>query len=53
MAEYEESHAALQTLYAIGIPGNEGEFTAYRILLLMCGRNHNGLSAMMALDPVN
>ena len=32
----------LRGLYDLGIPGKEEEFTAYRILMLIHGRNRSG-----------
>lgn len=42
MVEYNQCQATLKTLYEIGIPGNVAEFTAYRILMLLHGRNRSG-----------
>ena len=49
MVEYNQCQATLKTLYEIGIPGNVEEFTAYRILMLLHGRNSSGKS----IDYVN
>ena len=43
MVEYNQCQATLKTLYEIGIPGKIEEFTAYRILMLLHGRNRSGL----------
>ena len=42
MVEYNQCQATLKTLYELGIPGKVEEFTAYRILLLLHGRNKSG-----------
>ena len=42
MVEYNQCQATLKTLYEIGLPGNVEEFTAYRILMLLHGRNRSG-----------
>lgn len=42
MVEYNQCQATLKTLYEIGIPGNVEEFTAYRVLMLLHGRNRSG-----------
>ena len=44
MVEYNQCQATLKTLYEIGISGNVEEFTAYRILMLLHGRNRSGKS---------
>ena len=44
MVEYNQCQATLRTLYELGIPGKVEEFTAYRILLLLHGRNRSGSS---------
>lgn len=43
MVEYNQCQSSLKALYELGIPGNTEEFTAYRILLLLHGRNRSGL----------
>ena len=43
MVEYNQCQSSLKGLYELGIPGNVEEFTAYRILLLLHGRNRSGL----------
>ena len=42
MVEYNQCQATLKTLYELGIPGAHNEFTAYRILMLLHGRNRSG-----------
>jgi hypothetical protein len=42
MVEYNQCQATLKTLYDLGIPGKVEEFTAYRILMLLHGRNRSG-----------
>lgn len=42
MVEYNQCQAMLRSLYELGIPGKVEEFTAYRILLLLHGRNRSG-----------
>ena len=42
MVEYNQCQATLKTLYDLGIPGKVEEFTAYRILNLLHGRNRSG-----------
>ncbi|KAL0953484.1 hypothetical protein HGRIS_004714 [Hohenbuehelia grisea] len=44
MVEFNQCQATLKTLYALGIPGKVEEFTAYRILLLLHGRNSRDLN---------
>lgn len=44
MVEYNQCQATLKTLYEIGIPGKIEEFTAYRILMLLHGRNRSELN---------
>lgn len=44
MVEYNQCQATLKTLYELGIPGHVEEFTAYRILMLLHGRNRSGVS---------
>lgn len=42
MVEYNQCQATLKTLYELGIPGKVEEFTAYRILMFLHGRNRSG-----------
>ena len=42
MVEYNQCQAMLRNLYELGIPGKVEEFTAYRILMLLHGRNRSG-----------
>ncbi|EGN92191.1 hypothetical protein SERLA73DRAFT_191437 [Serpula lacrymans var. lacrymans S7.3] len=44
MREYSQCQAALKILYELGIPGKVEEFTAYRILMLLHGRNKSELN---------
>ncbi|KAH8071801.1 SAC3/GANP/Nin1/mts3/eIF-3 p25 family-domain-containing protein [Cristinia sonorae] len=44
MVEYNQCQAMLRNLYDLGIPGKHEEFTAYRILLLLHGRNRSDLN---------
>ncbi|KAH9993705.1 SAC3/GANP/Nin1/mts3/eIF-3 p25 family-domain-containing protein [Russula compacta] len=44
MVEYNQCQSSLKGLYELGIPGNVEEFTAYRILLLLHGRNRSELN---------
>ncbi|PFH51050.1 hypothetical protein AMATHDRAFT_75238 [Amanita thiersii Skay4041] len=44
MVEYTSCQATLKTLYDLGIPGRVEEFTAYRILMLLHGRNRSELN---------
>ena len=44
MVEYNQCQASLKTLYDLGIPGKLEEFTAYRILMLLHGRNKSELN---------
>jgi len=45
MVEYNQCQATLRTLYDLGIPGgNVEEFTAYRILMFLHGRNRSELN---------
>ncbi|KAH7911063.1 SAC3/GANP/Nin1/mts3/eIF-3 p25 family-domain-containing protein [Hygrophoropsis aurantiaca] len=44
MVEYNQCQASLRTLYELGIPGKVEEFTAYRILMLLHGRNKSELN---------
>ncbi|EEB87092.1 hypothetical protein MPER_15708, partial [Moniliophthora perniciosa FA553] len=41
MVEYNQCQASLKALYELGIPGKVEEFTAYRILMLLHGRNRS------------
>ncbi|KAL1746823.1 SAC3/GANP/Nin1/mts3/eIF-3 p25 family-domain-containing protein [Schizophyllum fasciatum] len=41
MVEYNQCQATLKLLYELGIPGANNEFTAYRILMLLHGRNRS------------
>lgn len=50
MVEYNQCQAALKTLYELGIPGKVEEFTAYRILMLLHGRNKSGTSFRSLAD---
>ena len=43
MVEYNQCQAMLRNLYELGIPGKVEEFTAYRILMLLHGRNRSGM----------
>jgi len=43
MVEYNQCQSSLKALYELGIPGNVEEFTAYRIMMLLHGRNRSGL----------
>ncbi|KAL0060866.1 hypothetical protein AAF712_012330 [Marasmius tenuissimus] len=47
MVEYNQCQASLKTLYELGIPGKVEEFTAYRILMLLHGRNRSGESRQL------
>jgi hypothetical protein len=47
MVEYNQCQSSLKALYELGIPGNTEEFTAYRILLLLHGRNRSGLCSSL------
>ena len=42
MVEYNQCQAMLRNLYELVIPGKVEEFTAYRILMLLHGRNRSG-----------
>src|SRR5579863_5458793 len=42
MVEYNQCQSSLKGSYELGIPGIIEEFTAYRILLLLHGRNRSG-----------
>ncbi|KAF9522675.1 SAC3/GANP/Nin1/mts3/eIF-3 p25 family-domain-containing protein [Crepidotus variabilis] len=44
MVEYNQCQATLKTLYDLGIPGKVEEFTAYRILMFLHGRNRSELN---------
>ncbi|KAJ7173797.1 SAC3/GANP/Nin1/mts3/eIF-3 p25 family-domain-containing protein [Mycena filopes] len=44
MVEYNQCQATLKILYDLGIPGRVEEFTAYRILMLLHGRNRSELT---------
>lgn len=44
MVEYNQCQATLKTLYELAIPGKVEEFTAYRILMLLHGRNRSELN---------
>ncbi|KAF8557796.1 hypothetical protein OG21DRAFT_1482033 [Imleria badia] len=44
MVEYNQCQATLKTLYELGIPGKVEEFAAYRILMLLHGRNKSELN---------
>jgi len=44
MVEYNQCQATLKTLYELGIPGKVEEFTGYRILMLLHGRNRSELN---------
>lgn len=44
MVEYNQCQAMLRNLYDLGIRGKMAEFTAYRILMLLHGRNRSGAS---------
>lgn len=46
MVEYNQCQATLRTLYELGIPGKVEEFTAYRILMLLHGRNRSGMLSL-------
>jgi hypothetical protein len=47
MVEYNQCQATLKTLYELGIPGKVEEFTAYRILMLLHGRNKSGARSIL------
>ena len=51
MVEYNQCQAMLRNLYELGIPGKVEEFTAYRILMLLHGRNRSG-TLFAAYDPL-
>ncbi|KAK7687971.1 hypothetical protein QCA50_009190 [Cerrena zonata] len=44
MVEYNQCQAMLRNLYDLGIQGKMAEFTAYRILMLLHGRNRSDLN---------
>ncbi|KAJ4475993.1 SAC3/GANP/Nin1/mts3/eIF-3 p25 family-domain-containing protein [Lentinula edodes] len=44
VVEYNSCQATLKTLYELGIPGKVEEFTGYRILMLLHGRNRSELN---------
>ncbi|EPQ56396.1 hypothetical protein GLOTRDRAFT_59626 [Gloeophyllum trabeum ATCC 11539] len=44
MVEYNQCQSMLKHLYELGIPGKVEEFTAYRILMLLHGRNRSDLN---------
>ncbi|CAL1714957.1 unnamed protein product [Somion occarium] len=44
MVEYNQCQAMLRNLYDLGIRGKMAEFTAYRILMLLHGRNRSDLN---------
>lgn len=44
LVEYNACQGMLRNLYDLGIPGNAEEFIAYRILMLIHGRNRSGIS---------
>lgn len=44
MVEYNQCQATLKMLYELGIPGKVEEFAAYRILMLLHGRNRSELN---------
>ncbi|KAJ7636051.1 SAC3/GANP/Nin1/mts3/eIF-3 p25 family-domain-containing protein [Mycena polygramma] len=44
MVEYNQCQATLKSLYELGIPGRVEEFTAYRILMFLHGRNRSELN---------
>ncbi|KAJ7623451.1 SAC3/GANP/Nin1/mts3/eIF-3 p25 family-domain-containing protein [Roridomyces roridus] len=47
MVEYNQCQATLKTLYDLGLPGRVEEFTAYRILMLLHGRNRTELNILV------
>ncbi|KAJ3550567.1 hypothetical protein NM688_g5045 [Phlebia brevispora] len=52
LVEYNQCQAMLKNLYDLGITGKEEEFTAYRILMLIHGRNRSGqLTPKQKSDP--
>jgi len=48
MVEYNQCQATLKNLYDLGIPGKHEEFTAYRILMLLHGRNKSGVPLLFS-----
>jgi hypothetical protein len=42
MVEYNACQSMLQQLYSLGLKGKNDEFTGYRILMLLHGRNSSG-----------
>lgn len=54
MVEYNQCQAMLRNLYELGIPGKVEEFTAYRILMLLHGRNRSGTftSSLWPVTPL-
>jgi len=44
MVEYNQCQSMLKTLYELGIPGKREEFTAYRILMFLHGRNRSEMN---------
>lgn len=44
MVEYNQCQSMLRTLYELGIPGKREEFTAYRILMFLHGRNRSEMN---------
>lgn len=50
MVEYNQCQATLKALYELGIPGKTEEFTAYRILMLLHGRNKSGVWPRSLVD---
>ncbi|KAH8832436.1 SAC3/GANP/Nin1/mts3/eIF-3 p25 family-domain-containing protein [Flagelloscypha sp. PMI_526] len=47
MIEYSTCTGTLRQLYELGIPGNKEEFTAYRLLEYLHGRNHRELNTLV------
>lgn len=52
MVEYNQCQATLKTLYELGIEGRVEEFTAYRILMLLHGRNRSGKCRLVSISVV-
>jgi SAC3 family protein LENG8/THP3 len=53
MVEYNQCQATLKTLYDLGIPGGKvEEFTAYRILMFLHGRNRSGMLPLLLVHPL-
>ena len=50
MVEYNQCQATLKTLYELGIEGRVEEFTAYRILMLLHGRNRSGKCRLVSIS---